>query len=148
MPKYSLTYNTMYCIVQCVRRYIMDVQLKRGLLDVAVLAAIRYEASYGYRIVRDLQPYMDISESTLYPILRRLETGKCLTVRSEEHSGRLRKYYEITTKGLERIYEFQDEWKEIVSIYEFICRDKAADTTENEENESKEKAYIATVGKE
>jgi PadR family transcriptional regulator PadR len=62
----------------------MDVQLKRGLLDVCVLAAIKNEDSYGYRIIKDMQPYVDISESTLYPILRRLEAGELLTVRSAE----------------------------------------------------------------
>ena len=64
----------------------MDIQLKRGLLDVCVLAAIRGEDSYGYQIIRDMKPYVDISESTLYPILRRLETTRLLTVRSAECS--------------------------------------------------------------
>ena len=79
----------------------MDVQLKRGLLDVCVLAAIQTDESYGYQIVKDVKPYVDISESTLYPILRRLETAELLTVRSAEHNGRLRKYYCITDAGLE-----------------------------------------------
>ena len=67
----------------------MDIQLKRGLLDVCVLAAIRHEDSYGYQIIKDIKPYVDVSESTLYPILRRLEEGRLLTVRSVEHNGRL-----------------------------------------------------------
>ena len=70
----------------------MDIQMKRGLLDVCVLAAIKDEESYGYKIIKDIKPYLDISESTLYPILRRLETAELLTVRSSEHNGRLRKY--------------------------------------------------------
>lgn len=99
----------------------MDIQIKRGLLDVCVLAAIKDEDSYGYRIIKDVKPYVEISESTLYPILRRLETASLLTVRTAEHNGRLRKYYHITEKGLERIKEFKAEWKEILSIYQFVA---------------------------
>ena len=106
----------------------MDIQLKRGLLDVCVLAAIKNEDSYGYKIIKDMNPYLELSESTLYTILKRLETGKMLTVRSVEHEGRLRKYYHITEKGIERIEEFREDWKEIQSIYQFITReDKAHD---------------------
>lgn len=101
----------------------MDIQLKRGLLDISVLAAIKNEDSYGYQIVKDLKPYIEISESTLYPILRRLEASELLSVRSVEHNGRLRKYYHITPAGLQRIESFKEEWKEIVSIYQFIIRE-------------------------
>ena len=101
----------------------MDIQLKRGLLDVCVLAAIQNEDSYGYQIIKDVKPYVDISESTLYPILRRLETANMLTVRSAEHNGRLRKYYRITPLGLARIAEFKNEWKEILSIYQFVTKE-------------------------
>ena len=100
----------------------MDVQLKRGLLDICVLAAIKSEESYGYQIVKDIQLYVDISESTLYPILRRLETAELLTVRSAEHNGRLRKYYRITEAGLSRIQAFKEEWREIMSIYSFVTK--------------------------
>ena len=103
----------------------MDNQLKRGLLDVCVLAAIKNEDSYGYKIIKDMNPYLELSESTLYTILKRLETGKMLTVRSVEHEGRLRKYYHITEKGIERIEEFREDWKEILSIYHFIVREDA-----------------------
>lgn len=98
----------------------MDVQMKRGLLDVCVLAAIKNNDSYGYKIIKDISPYVEISESTLYPILRRLEGAELLTVRNAEHNGRLRKYYHITDKGLLRIQEFKREWQEILSIYNFI----------------------------
>lgn len=101
----------------------MDIQLKRGLLEVCVLAAIKNEDSYGYQIIKDIKPFVEISESTLYPILRRLEESQMLTVKSAEHNGRLRKYYHITEKGLGRIDGFKDEWKEIVSIYKFIARE-------------------------
>ncbi|MBQ1962262.1 MAG: PadR family transcriptional regulator [Clostridia bacterium] len=102
----------------------MDIQLKRGLLDVCVLAAIKNEDSYGYKIIKDMKPYVEISESTLYPILRRLESAKMLTVRSAEHNGRLRKYYRITDAGMKRIEEFKDEWKEMLSIYRFVVKEE------------------------
>ena len=105
----------------------MDIQLKRGLLDVCVLAAIKNEDSYGYRIIKEMKPYVEISESTLYPILRRLEAAELLTVQSAEHNGRLRKYYHITDAGRKRIETFKDEWKEIMSIYRFVTRGDKAD---------------------
>ncbi|MBR3245407.1 MAG: PadR family transcriptional regulator [Parasporobacterium sp.] len=98
----------------------MDAQIKRGLLDLCVLAAIKNNDSYGYQIIKDMKPYMPISESTLYPILRRLEESKFLTVYSVEHNGRLRKYYRITKKGQKRLKDFEEEWKEILQVYEFI----------------------------
>ena len=104
-------------------RYSMDIQLKRGLLDVCVLAAIRSEDSYGYKIIKDMKPYIELSESTLYTILKRLETSKMLTVRTAEHDGRLRKYYHITDEGLNRIDEFRNDWKEILSIYRFVTKE-------------------------
>ena len=103
----------------------MDVQLKRGLLDICVLAAIKNEDSYGYKIIKDMKPYLELSESTLYTILKRLEAAKLLTVRSMEHEGRLRKYYHITEAGMGRIEEFREEWREILSIYSFITREDA-----------------------
>ncbi len=101
----------------------MDIQLKRGLLDVCVLAAIKNVDSYGYQIIKDMKPYVEISESTLYPILRRLESSNMLTVYSVEHNGRLRKYYSITDQGRKRIADFSEEWKEIYSIYQFVVKE-------------------------
>ena len=101
----------------------MDVQLKRGVLDVCVLAAIRREESYGYRIIKDMSPYVVLSESTLYTILKRLELANMLTVRSAEHDGRLRKYYRITELGVCRIEEFCEEWKELMAIYRFVTKE-------------------------
>ena len=101
----------------------MDMQLKRGLLDVCVLAAIKNEDSYGYKIIKDLAPYIVLSESTLYTILKRLEGAEMLTVRTTEHGGRLRKYYHITDVGRRRIEEFKSEWAEILSIYQFVMKE-------------------------
>jgi PadR family transcriptional regulator PadR len=101
----------------------MDIQLKRGLLDVCVLAAIKNEASYGYKIIKDMKPYLEMSESTLYTILKRLEIAEMLTVQAIEHGGRLRKYYHITQLGLKRIEEFKVEWSEVISIYQFVIKE-------------------------
>lgn len=98
----------------------MDVQLKRGLLDICVLTAIKKEDSYGYKIIKDISPYMSISESTLYPILKRLEGSGFITVYSVEHNSRLRKYYHITDAGEKRISEFLEEWKSVMKAYNFI----------------------------
>ncbi len=109
----------------------MDTQLKRGLLDICVLAAIKTEPSYGYKIIKDVKPYLTISESTLYPILRRLEDGGNLTVQSVEHNGRLRKYYEITALGRNRLIDFAQEWKEVMAIYDYVTRDQNAPADQN-----------------
>ena len=101
----------------------MDIQLKRGLLDVCVLAAIQNEDSYGYKIIKDLAPNIELSESTLYTILKRLESAQMLTVYSSEHSGRLRKYYHITDRGRERIEEFKREWREVMIMYQFVTKE-------------------------
>ena len=101
----------------------MDIQLKRGLLDVCVLTAIKNEDSYGYKIIKDIKPYVEMSESTLYTILKRLEESKMLTVRTAEHDGRLRKYYQITKKGRERLEEFKEEWREVMTIYQFVNKE-------------------------
>ena len=105
----------------------MDVQLKRGILDVCVLSAIKTEESYGYKIIKDLKPYVELSESTLYTILNRLEVSNLLTVRSVEHSGRIRKYYKITNAGLQRLKDFKEEWREVMNIYQFVCRGDSND---------------------
>ena len=104
----------------------MDMQLKRGMLDVCVLAAIKSEDSYGYKIIKDLKPYIALSESTLYTILKRLEGAQMLTVRTAEHDGRLRKYYRITAAGRRRIEEFKTEWAEMLAIYRFVTKEDEA----------------------
>ncbi len=100
----------------------MDNQMKRALLDVCVLTAIKNEESYGYKIIKTVSPYANLAESTLYTILKRLESLDMLSVRTAEHGGRLRKYYKITKKGLSRIEEFKKEWESVISIYKFITQ--------------------------
>ena len=98
----------------------MDMQLKKGLLDVLVLSTLLKEDSYGYRMIRELEGVSEISESTLYPILKRLESFGYLAVYSREHNGRLRKYYKITPAGKTRIDEFLGEWQDVMKVYRFI----------------------------
>lgn len=100
----------------------MDAQMKKGLLEACVLSAIRDEESYGYKIISELEPYIKISESTLYPILRRLESGGAVTTHSVEYNGRLRKYFKITPIGRAKIAEFIEDIEEIKRISDFITR--------------------------
>ena len=88
-----------------------------------VLSAIKDKESYGYQIIKDMKPYLAMSESTLYTILKRLELAGMLTIRTAEHEGRLRKYYRITRAGLGRIEDFKDEWREVMSIYRFVTKE-------------------------
>jgi PadR family transcriptional regulator PadR len=104
--------------------------MKRGVLEVCVLAALRGGDSYGYKIIKDIQPYIEISESTLYPILKRLEMSECVLFYTAEHNGRLRKYYHITDKGQQRIRDFIDELQEMITVYEFIKREQGAEIME------------------
>ena len=104
----------------------MESQLKRGLIEICVLAAIRKQDSYGYQIIKDITPYLSISESTLYPILKRLESNGNLTVYSIEHNGRLRKYYQITHAGLGKIEDFKQEWSKLQKAYDFITGEEIA----------------------
>lgn len=98
----------------------MDAQLKRGFLETCVLATLERRESYGYQIVKDVPPLLGLTESTLYPLLKRLESAGCITVRSAEHNGRLRKYYRVTPAGAARIEEFLAEKSDVMSIYRYI----------------------------
>ena len=102
----------------------VDPQLKRGLLDACVLSLLRRGDSYGYQLIKDISPYIDVSESTLYPILRRLEEAGCLVHRSVEHSGRLRKLYSLTPLGRLRIDDFLESQAEVEAIYDYVRRQK------------------------
>jgi PadR family transcriptional regulator PadR len=105
----------------------MDIQLKKGILEICVLKCLGMDSSYGYKIVQTLENYVNISESTLYPILKRLEKNKCLETYTEEYNGRLRKYYKITDIGEQRISEFINEWEEINKVYKFIVEGRIND---------------------
>ena len=106
---------------------VLDVQIKKGLLEVCVLKALTGGESYGYKIIKDVSAYIEISESTLYPILKRLEADGHLVCATAEYNGRLRKYYSITPSGRERIRVFLEEWKEVMTVYRYI-RDETGET--------------------
>ena len=91
----------------------LDAQMKRGLIENCVLAALARGDSYGYQVVA-------VTESTLYPILRRLEGGGALTVYSVEHNGRLRKFYRLTPVGRRQLESFAADWDELAAMYDFI----------------------------
>lgn len=98
----------------------LDPQMKRGLLEICILSALCRDDSYGYQLIKDLSCCIEVSESTLYPILRRLEAAGCLTVYSVAHNGRLRKFYRVTHTGRAQIGEFLASWPEIAAMHDFI----------------------------
>lgn len=98
----------------------MDVQVKRGIIEVLVLANLKKEDSYGYQLIKNVSNYMQVSESTLYPILKRLEEGDFLVTYSKEYNGRLRRYYSITQNGKDKILDFINEWEEVEKVLKYI----------------------------
>lgn len=98
----------------------MEAQLKRGFIEACVLATVAGRESYGYQIVEDAPAALELTESTLYPVLKRLEQAGCITARSAEHNGRLRKYYRITDAGRARIEEFLAAWPAVQDIYRYV----------------------------
>ena len=98
----------------------MDAQLKRGLLDACLLAILAQGESYGYKIIQDAQKVMAIRESTLYPVLRRMEQQGYLSTWQREHNGRLRKYYKITIAGENRLISFREEWRDVKQMVDYI----------------------------
>ena len=115
----------------------LDPQMKRGLLEACVLSALARGDSYGYKIVKDLSVCVQVSESTLYPILRRLESGGALTVYSVEHNSRLRKYYRLTEVGRQRIRDFLVEWQDVMRAYRYIAGSQTQGPAQNLEREGK-----------
>ena len=107
----------------------MDAQLKEGLRDVCVLVALKERDSYGYQIIKDVSPIVEISESTLYPILKRLEAGGFVTTYSMEHNSRLRKYYRLTDQGRQRIRDFLVEWQDVMRAYRYIAASQEGGAT-------------------
>lgn len=98
----------------------MDAQLKRGMTEACVLALLLAGDSYGYQISRQAAAVIELSESTLYPVLRRLEASGALTVLSSEHNGRLRKYYHITPQGRRQLDTFLEDWEAMLEVCAFI----------------------------
>jgi len=94
--------------------------LKKGLLDACVLHILQEGDTYGYKLTQEISEFMVTSESSLYPVLRRLETQGCLETYSSEHSGRLRRYYRITAAGITRLNEYKEELLEQRRIIDYI----------------------------
>ena len=84
-----------------------------ALLDAIVLAVVSRESegTYGYKITQDVRKALDVSESTLYPVLRRLQKDECLEVYDMQHDGRNRRYYKVTEKGMAQLNLYRIEWK-------------------------------------
>ena len=90
----------------------MDTQLKRGVLDALVLSTLLKADSYGYQIIKDISPHTTLSESTLYPVLRRLQKNGSLETYDMPYMGRNRRYYRITESGRELLKNYRAEWRE------------------------------------
>lgn len=114
----------------------MDAQRKKGILDVCVLAVLKKGPSYGYLIIRDICRCIDISESTLYPILKRLEQNGSLRTYRREYNGRTRKYYELTENGQHRIDVFLEEWEELQKMYHFIEKENQREAEKEDHPEA------------
>ena len=100
----------------------MKQQVKKGVLEIFVLAILMKGDSYRYKIVIDLVQYIGITESTLYPILRRLEKANELNTYNVLFQGRNRKYYQITQIGKKHIDEFLLEWEDIRKIFDILVK--------------------------
>ena len=101
----------------------MDAQIKKGLLDACVLTMLSRATSYGYAITAEMQRVLDVSESSLYPVLRRLEQSGCLATYQRPHNGRMRKYYSITPDGRRKLIAIKDEWTEVLEVINFVMNE-------------------------
>jgi len=115
LTKYYVLYSIMHKEVLS-----LDVQIKKGLLEYCVLSQLSRSESYGYQIMKDLADCIEISESTLYPILKRLEGSGDVETYKTEHQNRLRKYYRITERGRKRLEEFNQEQWRLLQVLEYI----------------------------
>ena len=88
----------------------MSFPVSAGLLDALVLSIVSKEDTYGYKITQDIREAMDMSESTLYPVLRRLQKDECLETYDMEFMGRNRRYYRVTPKGNSQLNLYRSEW--------------------------------------
>ena len=103
----------------------MAINTTAGLLDAIVLAVVGREetGTYGYRITQEVRTVLDLSESTLYPVLRRLQKDGCLTVHDEAFNGRNRRYYQITSAGRAQLAAYAQEWSRYRSSIDTFFRE-------------------------
>jgi len=108
---YSIINQIILCVVE--RSEYMVFNTGSALLDAIVLAVVSMEpeGTYGYKITQDVRRAIEISESTLYPVLRRLQKEECLQVYDLEYAGRNRRYYKITDKGMMQLRLYREEWR-------------------------------------
>lgn len=121
----------------------MDTQRKKGVLEVCVLSVLSQGASYGYMINGEVSKCIEITESTLYPLLKRLESSGCLTTYKEEYNGRTRKYYQITDAGRQKIKDFLDEWEQMQRIYQFVQKSHIELEEEEKEEHSNDQRPVS-----
>ncbi|WP_028263432.1 PadR family transcriptional regulator [Atopobium fossor] len=98
----------------------MDSQMKRGFIEACILAAVCDKESYGYAIIKDIPSALELTESTLYPVLKRLEQAQLVASRSAEHNGRLRKYFHATPEGKLRLKQFTQERQQAIELYNYV----------------------------
>ncbi|MDW7669073.1 MAG: PadR family transcriptional regulator [Bacillota bacterium] len=103
----------------------MDTQYKKGILPMCVLSVLKEEDSYGYKLSSVISKEIDVSEGTIYPLLKRMKKENLVsTYLKESDSGPPRKYYKITENGFKRYYELIEEWKEFNSrVFKLIEED-------------------------
>lgn len=106
----------------------MTFQLGSALLDACVLAVLSREDAYGYILTQSVKAVVEISESTLYPVLRRLQKEGMLTVYDQPYSGRLRRYYAITDSGREQLARYREEWDAYKARVESLLLEEDAAT--------------------
>ena len=111
-----MTYNMCIKIIlhQIERSEVMVFNTGAALLDAIVLAVVSKEqqGTYGYKITQDVREVLEVSESTLYPVLRRLKKDGCLEVYDKQYGGRNRRYYKITSVGIAQLSLYKEEWKQ------------------------------------
>ena len=98
----------------------INTQFKKGVLELVVLLIVEKKDKYGYELVEAVSEVVDVNEGTIYPILKRLESSKCVVTKNKLYSGRLRKYYRITDRGKSKLREFCQDMDQIMEIYRFL----------------------------
>ena len=122
-------------------------QLGSGLLDGCVLAVLQREDAYGYSLTQDIKKVIPVSESTLYPVLRRLQKENLLTTYDQPHNGRNRRYYQITDGGRARFVQTQDEWKAFSAGVAQLLEITAATTVTDTDTASTDTTTVTTPAK-
>ena len=124
-------------------------QLGSGLLDGCVLAVLAREDAYGYSLTQDIKQLIPVSESTLYPVLRRLQSEHLLTTYDQSHSGRNRRYYRITDSGHSRLRDTQTAWTSFkTGVDSLLSMDETIEQATDKAEESVQASTSETTGTE